>query len=114
MGVGPVGAVAARQGRRAMTGDDIARLVLMAAVIFAMSAGGGYLLARRHGAPVIWGALILGAVACVIGWLMTRTPLFGAAALRQSILIYFILLPSYVALTGGALIGALRGRLTNP
>ena len=66
--------------------------------------------ARHFGLQIVWAALILGAVMGVYGWVETREPLFGEAAMRRSVSIYFVLLPGFVGIVLGAAIGALVGR----
>lgn len=65
---------------------------------------------RRHGINVLWAAMIAGAVIGIAGWIVTRQPLYGDAAISRSIAIYFALLPGFVGLVLGAAMGALAGR----
>lgn len=65
---------------------------------------------RRNGIGILWAAMIAIAVICIAGWIVTRQPLYGEAAVSRSIAIYFALLPGFVGLVLGAAMGALAGR----
>lgn len=82
-------------------------LTLGAFAALALAGVLGWLAARRGGIRVLWVVLALGAVIAVAGWLVTRQPLVGDAAIRRQIVIYFMMLPGFVGLVIGAAIGTL-------
>lgn len=67
-------------------------------------------LGRRIGLNALWAALTVGAVTGLIGWFLTRDPVYGQAALERSVMIYFTLLPGFIGLVMGAIIGAWQHR----
>ncbi|MDO5658592.1 MAG: hypothetical protein Q4G36_09760 [Paracoccus sp. (in: a-proteobacteria)] len=93
---------------------DPAQLVLLAMASLVLPGLLAFFAAKRLGLQIVWAALILGAGLGIYGWIETREPLFGAAAMRRSVSIYFVLLPGFVGITLGAAIGALVGRFRQP
>ncbi|MFV0293412.1 MAG: hypothetical protein ACK5II_09460 [Paracoccus sp. (in: a-proteobacteria)] len=81
-------------------------LILPMIVAFVLPGLVAWLLGRRYGLGVVWAALIAGAVVGIYGWINTRTPLPQDAAREQAVLIFFMLLPGFVSLVLGGLIGA--------
>lgn len=86
---------------------DPALLIAYALAAFVLSGALTWWLGRRYGIGVLWGTLIVGAIIGIVGWVLTRQPLYGEAAIGRSISIYFILLPGFVGLVLGAAIGVL-------
>ena len=87
-------------------------LVLLAMAAMILPGALAWLAARRMGINILWAALIAGAIIGIVGWFLTREPLFGEAALRRSITIYFVLLPGFVGMVLGAAAGAISDRLS--
>ena len=85
-------------------------LVLLATAAFLLPTAVAFAAGRRFGIQILWAALIAGALLGIFGWIVTRDPLFGEAAMRRSITIYFVLLPGFVGLVLGAIGGAMNGR----
>ncbi|MFI0395482.1 hypothetical protein [Paracoccus jiaweipingae] len=67
----------------------------------------GFFAARKWGVAVVWWLLIAGAVLGVWGWLNTREPALGDDFAPRHILIFFVLLPGYVSVVGGAAAGVM-------
>lgn len=84
-------------------------LMALALAAFLIPGALAWWLARRNGIGVLWAALIVGAVICIVGWIVTRQPLYGDAAIARSIAIYFAVLPGFVGLVLGAALGFLSG-----
>lgn len=89
-------------------------LVLIAPAAAAIAALAAWWLGRRIGLNALWIALAIGAITGLIGWFLTRTPAVGEAALHRSILIYFTLLPGFIGLVMGAIMGAWQHRAAQP
>ena len=85
-------------------------LMALALGAFVLPGALAFWLGRRNGIGVLWAAMIVGAIVCVAGWIVTREPLRGDAAIARSVAIYFALLPGFVGLVLGAATGALSGR----
>ncbi|MDO5647883.1 hypothetical protein [Paracoccus sp. (in: a-proteobacteria)] len=89
---------------------DPAVLMGLALTAFLVPGAVAYVAARRFGLMILWAALIAGGLLGVVGWIITREPLYGADALQRSIRIYFMLLPGFVGVVLGAVWGALSWR----
>ena len=93
---------------------DPGPLLALALTAFLLPGALAFWLGRRHGIGVLWAALIVGAIIGIAGWIVTRQPLYGEAAISRSITIYFAILPGFVGLVLGAAMGALAAPRPDP
>lgn len=70
-----------------------------------------WLLARRHGLGVFWVSLIMGALVMLYGWFTARPALAPEVAGQHTLVIYFLLLPGFMSLVLGAILGAWQHRM---
>lgn len=70
-----------------------------------------WFLARRHGLAVFWASLIAGALVMIYGWITARPDIAPELAGRHTLTIYFILLPAFMSMVLGAIVGAWQNRL---
>lgn len=89
---------------------DPVPLMALALAVFVLPGLLSWWLARRYGIGVLWAALIVGAILCVVGWIDTQEPRYMADAIARQIMIYMILLPGFVGLVLGAAIGVMGHR----
>ncbi len=70
-----------------------------------------WFLARRRGLGVFWVSLVIGALVMLYGWITANPNIAPEAAGRHALTIYFILLPSFMSLVLGSIVGAWQHRL---
>ncbi len=91
--------------------DSLQDLILPTVAAFTLPGLVAWALARRHGLGVFWASLIAGAVVMVYGWLVSRPDIAADAAGQRVLLIYFVLLPGFMSLVLGAIVGAWQHRM---
>ncbi len=89
-------------------------LILASLAAFTLPGLMGWVLARRRGLQVFWGSLIFGALVMLYGWVTARPTLSPEVAGMHTIVIYFLLLPAFMSLVLGAILGAWQHRQAMP
>lgn len=85
-------------------------LILPSIAAFTVPGLLAWFLARRHGLGVFWASLIAGALVMIYGWINARPDIAPELAGQKTLLIYFILLPGFMSLVLGAIVGAWQHR----
>ena len=88
--------------------NDVIISVLAAFTLPGLAA---WLLARRHGLGVFWASLIVGALVMIYGWVTARPDIAPETAGQHTLTIYFVLLPAFMSLVLGAILGAWQHRM---
>ena len=94
--------------------DSVLNLILMSLVAFTVPGILAWRLARRAGLRVVWLSLIVGALVMLYGWVTARPTLTPEVAGMHTIVIYFLLLPAFMSLVLGAILGAWQHRQAMP
>ena len=59
----------------------------------------------------IWASLIVGALVMIYGWVTARPDIAPETAGQHTLTIYFVLLPAFMSLVLGAILGAWQHRM---
>ncbi|SFA55916.1 hypothetical protein SAMN04487972_11456 [Paracoccus halophilus] len=90
--------------------DSPLDLILPTLAAFTLPGIAAWYLARRHGLAVFWASLIAGALIMLYGWFTARPTLAPDVASRHTLVIYFVLLPAFMSMVFGAIVGAWQHR----
>lgn len=91
--------------------DSLPNLILLSLAAFTLPGIAAWFLGRRHGLGVFWASLIVGALVMVYGWITARPGIAAETAGRYTLTIYFVLLPAFMSLVLGAIVGAWQHRM---
>lgn len=86
--------------------DSLPNLILLSLVAFTLPGLVAWRLARRRGLAVFWASLALGALVMIYGWLTANPDIAAETAGRHTLVIYFVLLPGFMSMVLGAVLGA--------
>ena len=86
-------------------------LILPSTAAFILPGIVAWYLGRRHGLGVFWASLIVGALVMIYGWITARPDITPEMAGRHTLTIYFVLLPAFMSLVLGAILGAWQHRM---
>ena len=86
-------------------------LIFPVLAAFTLPGLAAWLLGRRHGLGVFWISLIAGALVMLYGWFTARPALAPEVAGQHTLVIYFLLLPGFMSLVLGAILGAWQHRM---
>ena len=86
-------------------------LILPTLAAFTLPGIAAWYLGRRHGLGVFWASLVVGALVMVYGWITARPGIAPELASRYTLTIYFVLLPAFMSLVLGAILGAWQHRM---
>ena len=86
-------------------------LILPTTAAFILPGILAWYLGRRHGLGVLWASLIVGALVMIYGWITARPDIAPEIAGQHTITIYFVLLPAFMSLVLGAILGAWQHRM---
>lgn len=89
---------------------NLQNLMLWSLVAFTLPGMLTWFLARRQGLGVFWASLVAGALVMFYGWLTARPDIAPEIAGRHTLAIYFLLLPGFMSMVLGAILGAWRHR----
>lgn len=90
--------------------DVLQNLMLPSVAAFILPGLLAWFLARRHGLGVFWVSLIIGALVMLYGWITARPDIAPELAGLHTLVIYFILLPGFMSMVLGAIVGAWQHR----
>ncbi|WP_374637407.1 hypothetical protein [Paracoccus sp. (in: a-proteobacteria)] len=91
--------------------DSVFNLILLSLAAFTLPGIVAWYIGRRHGLGVFWASLVVGALVMVYGWITARPDIPPELASRYTLTIYFVLLPTFMSLVLGAILGAWQHRL---
>ena len=91
--------------------DSMLNLILLSLAAFTLPGIVAWYIGRRHGLRVFWASLVVGALVMVYGWITARPGIAPELASRYTLTIYFVLLPTFMSLVLGAILGAWQHRL---
>ena len=91
--------------------DSLLNLILLSLAAFTLPGIVAWYIGRRHGLGVFWASLVVGALVMVYGWITARPDIAPELASRYTLTIYFVLLPTFMSLVLGAILGAWQHRL---
>ncbi|MFO1139899.1 MAG: hypothetical protein U1E41_12585 [Paracoccus sp. (in: a-proteobacteria)] len=94
--------------------DSVLNLILMSLVAFTVPGILAWRLARREGLRVVWLSLIVGALVMLYGWWTANPNIAPVTAGRHTLVIYFLLLPSFLSMVLGAVLGAWQHLMRSP
>ncbi|HRM73524.1 MAG TPA: hypothetical protein PLI13_02270 [Paracoccus sp. (in: a-proteobacteria)] len=91
--------------------DSMLNLILLSLAAFTLPGIVAWYIGRRHGLRVFWASLVVGALVMVYGWITARPGIAPELASRYTLTIYFVLLPAFMSLVLGAILGAWQHRM---
>lgn len=86
-------------------------LILPTLAAFTLPGIAAWYLGRRYGLGVFWASLIVGALVMIYGWVTARPDIAPETAGQHTLTIYFVLLPAFMSLVLGAILGAWQHRM---
>ncbi len=91
--------------------DSMLNLILLSLAAFTLPGIVAWYIGRRHGLGVFCASLVVGALVMVYGWITARPGIAPELASRYTLTIYFVLLPAFMSLVLGAILGAWQHRM---